>query len=188
MAATKKITLYYHLSTSEIFAPPGDALARKEAWIKGMQKTIAKQGEMRIIKVTYELFNPEIERQQKFFNGPVISYFAIQDSDILDGPVTHETLTRYRETLLSQLLGYEVQLVEGKEKRRKSTTEFQSVQKWHDFLERVREEFFEPNGYQMPDSEAFWEMAKKHGYEQAKTVAIEALQESIRRRLTSPQA
>lgn len=177
--ATKKIALFYKLSDSEVFAPPPASITRKDEWLKVLQRSIRKAGEIRIVKVTYELFNPEVDQQRKFFNGPVVDYYAIQSKEIMTGDVPNITHDMVRETLLSDALGYEVQLIDRKERRRKSTADFVSTQKWNDFLETLRETIFEPNGYEMPDSEAFWELAKKHGYEQAKIVSIEQLQRRI---------
>ncbi len=174
--ATKKISLFYQLSDSEIFPPPPANIARKDEWIKYQQRTIAKAGETRIIRVTYEVFNPEIEQQQKFFNGPVVDYYAIQNSEIMTADVPDILRKQTRETILSDVLGYDVQLLTRTERRRKSTTDFRSTQQWHDFLETLRETVFEPSGYRFPDSEEFWILAKKHGYEQSKTIAIESLQ------------
>lgn len=138
-----------------------------------------------MVRVTYELFNPEVIQQNRFFNGPVVDYFAIQSAEIRSGEVSRLTHNQYRETLLSDALGYEIELVGRKERRRKSTTDFKSVQRWHDFLETLRETVFEPNGYEFPDSEHFWELAKKHTYEQAKVIAIEQLQKRMVAKLST---
>lgn len=176
---TKKISLYYQVSSSEIFPPPGPALSRKESWIKEVQRTISKEAELRMIKVTYEVFNPDVERQRKFFNGPVVDYYAIQNEHITSGEVPRGMHDRYRETILAEALGYEVELVGRKERRRKSSADFNSTQQWNDFLEGLRETIFEPNGYEMPESEVFWEMSKKYGEEQAQKIALEELQRKI---------
>lgn len=176
---TKKITLFYKISDSETFPPDPQALRRKDMWIEEIRKTISKAGELRIVRVTYELFNPEVENQRKFFNGPIIDYYAIQAGDILSGGVTRDIHDRYRETILSELLGYEIQLIDRKEKRRKSTSDFTSTQQWHDFFERLRETIFEPEGYEMPESEMFWQLSEQYGYEQAKKISIEQLQKRI---------
>lgn len=184
MASTKKISLFYNLTRDDMFPPPAASMHRKEEWLKGIRQSIAKAGESRIVKVTYELFNPEVEQQRKFFNGPVVNYFAIQSSGITSGDVPRLMHDQYRETLLSDALGYEVKLIGRTERRRKSTADFISTQKWHDFLETLRETIFEPNGYEMPNSEAFWELSKKHGYEQAKTISIEQLQRRMIGKMT----
>lgn len=182
---TKKISLFYKLTDNEIFPPPHASLERKDAWLKGIQQSIPKAGEHRVVKVTYELFNPEVEQQRKFFNGPVVDYYAIQSAQILSGDVPRLTHDQYRETLLSDALGYQIELVGRSERRRKSTSDFTSTQRWHDFLETLKETIFEPNGYEMPDSEAFWEHAKKHGYDQAKVIAIEQLQRRMAAKLST---
>lgn len=183
MAGTKKIVLFYKLTDKEVIAPPMASLKRKDDWIHSQQRTISRIEGFRTVKVTYELFNPEVEQQRKFFNGPVVDYYAIQSNDLLSGEVGGPLSDRTRETLLSNTLGYDVQLLDRKERRRKSTSDFTSTQKWNDFLETLRETEFEPNGYEMPDSEAFWELAKKHGYEQAKGIAIEQLRRRLQAKL-----
>lgn len=181
---TKKISLFYKITQQGVTDPPAASKVRKDEWLKVISRSIRKKDESRIVKVTYELFNPEIQRMQKFFNGPVVDYYAIQSQDIMTGEVARITHDMVRETLLSDVLGYEVQLVDRKERRRKSTSDFISTQKWYDFLEMLRETIFEPNGYEMPDSEAFWDLSKKHGYEQAKTISLEQLQSRIRSKLS----
>lgn len=181
---TKKINLFYTISDSETFPPPPASIARKDAWLKELQRTISKAGETRIVKVTYELFNPEVERVRKFFEGPVVDYWAIQNGDILSGEIPRLERTIARETLLSNTLGYDVQLVGRKERRRKSTSDFNSTQHWADFLETLRETEFDPQGYEFPDSEAFWDIAKKHGYDQSRGIAIEQLRHRITNRLS----
>lgn len=180
---TKKITLFYKLSDSEIFAPDGQALRRKDEWIKEVQRSIATAGELRTVRVVYELFNPEVLQQLKFFNGPIVEYFAIQNSDILTGRVPTIIKEKYRETILSEALGYNVELIGGTERRRKSTAEFVSTQQWHDFFELLKETIFEPHGYEMPDSEEFWELSEKNGYDQARKIAIEKLQKRLKAKM-----
>ena len=173
---TRQIKVYYKATSDSITPPPQPSLDRKDLWVKEVQKTIEPEFGFKIIEVTYRVVNPEIEQMQNFFNGPVVEYYTIQSAGILTGQVPNEMRQRYREHILSELLGYEVELVGRKERRRKSTTDFQETQSWNDFLERLRETMFEPNGYEMPDSEAFWALAEKYGYEQAKTISIEGLQ------------
>lgn len=183
---TKKITLFYHVSPSKIITPEQKAIDRKDEWVKEIQRGI-KKNSSRKIKLTYELFNPEVDNMRRFFNGPVIDYYTIQNAEILKGLPERLIHDRYRETLLSSILGYEVQLIDRTEKRRKSTSDFDNTQQWHDFLERLRETEFEPHGYEMPDSEAFWDLEKEHGYEQAQRISIEALQKRIAKKLSTPR-
>ncbi len=181
---TKKISLYYALSESETFPPTATAMARKEAWLKEIQRTIGgKAGETRTIKVTYELFNPEVERVRKFFEGAVVDYWIIQNNDMVSGEIPRIMHDQARETLLSNTLGYDVQLLDRKERRRKSTADFISTQHWHDFLETLRETEFEPNGFEFPDSKVFWEIAEKHGLDQAKRIATEQLRDRMKAKM-----
>lgn len=157
-------------------------------WVKEVQRSISKVGVTRIIRLTYELFNPEVEQMRKFFNGPVVEYYAIQNEHLLKGPVPADMKERYRETILSELLGYEVQLIDRKEKRRKSSADFLSTQQWNDFLEKARETIFEPQGYEFPSSETFWGLAEKHGIGNAHRICREELQGRIRAKMAVPQA
>lgn len=184
---TKKISLFYKVSDSEIFAPDAQALRRKEAWVKETQRTISNVGEIRIIRVTYELFNPEVLQQQRFFNDSIIDYFAIQNGNILMGKVPKIIHDRYRETILSESLGYEVELVNGIERRRTSTKDFTNTQQWNDFFELLRETIFEPQGYEMPNSDEFWKIAEKYGYEKAKKISIDQLQKRIAAKTKTPK-
>ncbi len=182
---TKKISLFYQLTDKEIFPPPAASVARKDAWIKELQRSMPNPGEHRTVKVTYEMFNPEVEAVRKFFNGPVVDYYAIQSCEVYEGDVPREMHNRVRETLLSDVLGYEVRLLDRTERRRKSTADFIDTQQWTDFLEGMRETVFEPNGYEMPNSEVFWELAKKHDVAEARAVCIRQLQTKLKHRLST---
>lgn len=196
---TKKITLYYKATHKEIVAPPPASLLRKDAWLKEIQRTISPQkrarrdeklntadAPFRYVKVVYELFNPEVEQQRKFFNGPVVDYWTIQKKDLMSGEVPRIMHDRAREELLSDVLGYDVPMLTRTERRRKSSSDFTSTQKWHDFFETLRETEFDPNGYEFPDSEHFWDLAKKHGYETAHGIAIEQLRKRIQAKMVIP--
>lgn len=176
--ATKKITLWYTATKSGIIPPPEKAIERKDAWLKVILASIAAEWTPMMIEVTYRLVNPEIEQQRKFFEGPVVEYFALQN-DGLPEELSADRRKIYREEILDEVLGYNVQLLKREVRRRKSTTDYTDTQQWHDFLEEVKETIFEPNGYEMPDSKAFWELAKEVGYEQAKTISIEKLRERL---------
>lgn len=153
-----------------------------------MQNEIEKAGEQRQVKVTYEMHNPDIDRQMRYFNGPVVEYFTIQSTDAVDHRPQSAQLKQYREMLLLDMLGYDIELPDGRKLRqRKSTATFQSVQKWHTFLEELRETYFEPNGYEMPDSEAFWALEAKHGMQTATDISIHTLQRKLKLKL-SPQS
>ena len=173
---TSRITLFYSLTQTEIIPPTAVEIERKDRWIKEIQKTIEADWKPLIIKVVYEMFNPEIEKQRRFFEGAVIDYYAIQNSDILKGTPDTETHKKYREELLDEMLGYDFQTVNRVVRKRKSTTDFKTVQKWNTFLQTLEETIFAHAGYEFPDSENFWEVTKKYGYDQAKRMVIEQLQ------------
>lgn len=162
-----------------MWPPDPQALRRKEEWLKEVQRTVPSETKPMIVKVQYELHNPEVERMRKFFNGPALEYYIIQNSDMTHGTPDPETKKKWREQILDDLLGYDLQLINRTVRQRKSTSDFTSTQRWHDFLELFRETHFEQAGYEFPDSEQFWEIAKKHGYEQAKKIAIEQLQKRM---------
>lgn len=180
---TKKITLYYSVSTRAVTPPGPGELQRKEQWIRELQASVEADWKPKMIRVTYELYNPEVDQQRKFLNGPVIEYWIIQSQEIMQGDVTPGVKKKGRETLLDKALGYDVELIDRTARRRKSTSDFLETQQWHDFLEMLRETEFEPNGYEFPNSEDFWKMAEAYGYEKAKAVSIEQLQARMRARL-----
>lgn len=174
---TKKIVTFWKVTRKEITPPPQEAALRRNLWVEEIQKTAPKDGV--IIRRTEEIFNPEVVQMQRFFNGPVVIYWVIQSKDLLYGPVDKETIKQARETILSDQLGYTIQLLGRTERRRKSSSDFKSTQAWNDFLEMLRETEFEPNGYIFPNSEEFWELAQKFGYEEAKTISIEKLKKIL---------
>lgn len=180
--------MFYTLTRDEVFPPSASEVRRKDEWVKGVQNEIAGPAETRQVKVSYEMHNPEIDKQRRYFNGPVVEYFTVQSTDALEHRPQSAELKQYRELLLFEMLGYDLELPDGKiHRQRKSTASFQSVQKWHTFLEELRETMFEPQGYEMPDSEQFWALAEKHGYDNAQAIAIEHLQKKLRHKL-SPQS
>jgi hypothetical protein len=183
---TKSITLYYALTQKEVIPPKPEALERKEEWIRQLQKTVKADWEPVTIKVIYKIHNREVEKQRKFFNGPVVEYWVIQKCELLDGRPTRALITRARETLLADALGYKIKLWDKEVTRRKSTAEFTDTQEWNDLFETLRETEFEPNGYEMPKSEDFWELSKAVGYDKAKDQMIEKLQGRIKKKLSTP--
>jgi hypothetical protein len=190
MAKTKKITLYYRVRRDEVTPPHKVALERKDGWIKSIQEEIPKSSKKdpdpnKIIRLTYEIFNPEILDIARFFNGPVVEYFAIQNEDMLEGRPGREMIKRYREQILDDCLGYDVEMVDRTVRRRKSTADFLTTQKWSDFLQTLEETHFAPEGYEFPDSESFWGIEAEHGYERAAEIAIKQLQERIRRKTSA---
>lgn len=179
---TKEINLVYKITQKEIIAPDEVEIERKNKWIESIQKTIPSDWEFQLIKVKYSLHNPAIEDTMKFFNGTVVTYFAIQNEDILTGTPDAGTLQRNREIILDAIMGYDVRLAKMIERKRASTTEFKEVQQWNTFLSTVKEELFDPSGYVFPDSEEFWKLSEEIGYDQAKRVSITKLQQSLIRK------
>jgi len=180
---TKKITLYYSVTSREVKAPgPGD-MNRKDYWIKELQSTVQSDWQPKTVRVTYEVYDIEVDKMRKFLNGPVIEYWIIQSQEIHTGDIDSRTKKLGRETLFDKALGYDVQLVNGSARRRRSTADFTQVQEMHDFLEMLRETEFEPNGYEFPDSEYFWKMSDAYGYDGAKGEALKQLQSRMRARL-----
>lgn len=181
--ARKTIKLYYELTKDKIHPPEKEALDRKDKWIEQKQKEVEAEWKPKKIRVTYEEVNKEVAKMRKFFNGPVLEYWVIQQADMLDELPTRSQLDRARETLLSEALGYEVELWDRTEKRRRSTSDFIEEQEWYDFLETLRETEFEPNGYEFPDSNKFWDLVKQVGYTKAKEEQISRLQKRVSKKL-----
>lgn len=182
---TRKITLYWSLTPKEIIPPSITDRVRKDTWIQEMQRTVQSEWKPKTIRVTYELHNPEIDRQMAFFNGPVVEYYAIQAGDYLDELPDTAVIKRYREEMLDSELGYDMELINRTVRRRESTGDFKEVQKWHDFLQAVQENQFDAQGYEFPDSKKFEAREKKYGYEKAKSMAIRELQIRIKRKLST---
>ena len=163
-------------------------MKRKDDWIQDIQKEVQADYKPVMVRVTYKIHNPEIEQQRKFFEGPVVEYWLIQATDHLEGRPDRKELDRARETLLTEALGYEVELIGGeKQKRRTSTTDMTDVQEWNDFLQELKETEFEPNGYEFPESEKFWKMAEAIGYEKAKDEVIKQLKRRLIQKNKSPE-
>jgi len=173
---TKKIVLFYNVTQTEVFPPAVIEIERKNRWIKDVQKSVEADYKPKMIRNTYEEFDPEIENQWKFFNGTCVLYYAIQNMDMTKGLPDSKTLNLYREQLLDEMLGYNVELIDRTVRKRKSTTDFRSVQKWNTFLGELKENIFDNAGYKFPDSKEFWELVGKVGYHEAKRISIEKLQ------------
>lgn len=184
---TKKISLYYGVTSREVIPPGPGEIERKDYWIKQVQSTVEADWKPKTVKVTYELYDPEVDQMRKFLNGPVVDWWIIQSQDILNGDVSPELHKIGRETLFDKTLGYDVEIIGGTTRKRGSTGDFTDVQKMHDFLEMLRETEFEPNGYEFPKSEDFWKLADAYGYDKAKKVSIELLQRRIRGKMGYPQ-
>lgn len=172
--------LFYEATQSEVKPPAERELERKDRWVKEVQRGVEADYKPEYIKVTYELHNPEIERQRRFFNGTCVKYYAIQNENMLEGVPDSPTLKKYRETILDEMIGYDLHLVKKVVRRRKSTSDFQSVQAWNKFLNTLEETIFDSAGYEFPDSKDFWELVKEHGYEQAERISIERLQAKMK--------
>ncbi len=183
---TKKITLFYELTQKEIRPPAPEKLALKDAWLKEIQMSIPADWEPKIVKVEYQLYNPETSKLRKFFEGPVVEWYVIQATDMLEGRPARSLITQYREDLLMDALGYDIKLLGGQsERRRESTTNFTDTQQWNDMLALLKETHFDPQGYEMPDSDAFWKMAEAIGYDQAKEESIKNLQQRLTKKLST---
>lgn len=177
---TKSITLFYKLTQSEIFPPSITELERKDNWIKEVQKTIEADWKPLIIKVSYEMFNPEIEDMRKFFEGACVSYYTIQNEDMTENYPNSALLKQYREDILDEMLGYDYQGAKKIHRMRKSTTDFKEVAMWNKFLKTLQETLFDSAGFEFPDSKEFWELVKVHGYEEAKKISVQKLQNLIK--------
>jgi hypothetical protein len=181
---TKKVSLYYKVTSREIIPPGQGEIDRKDYWVKTVQSTVEADWKPKTIKVTYEEYDPDVNDQRKFLNGPVLEYWIIQSQELHDKKVDSHTKKLGRETLFDKALGYDVDILGGGTRRkRRSTADFTTTQQMHNFLETLRETEFEPNGYEFPDSAYFWELEGAYGYEKAKEIAIEKLQEKLRARL-----
>lgn len=175
---TKEIKIYYKIERSKISPISKSSLDRKNLWIKEVSKATYKSP--MLVEVIYRLTNPEVERQRKFFNGPVVEYFGIQNDHLLEGELSTTRKRIYREQILDEILGYDIELIDKKVRRRKSTADYINTQRWHDFLETVKETLFDPSGYEFPESEEFWKLSQNTGFDQARKISIEKLQARIK--------
>lgn len=180
---TKSLTLFYELTQKEIKAPNIREIERKERWIKDIQQTVEADWKPIYIKVKYEIFNPEIGRQLRFFNGTVVKYYCIQNEEMTSGVPDNAMLKDYRELILDEVLGYDMNVVGRTIRKRKSTTDFKTVQAWNKFLNTVEETIFAEAGFDFPDSEEFWTLVKEHGYQDAERISVERLQFNLSKKL-----
>lgn len=176
---TKSLTLFYEITADGINPPNITEIERKERWIKELQKEVEVDYRPLFVKQKYEIFNPQISRQLKFFNGTVVMYYCIQNEEMISGLPTNKTLKEYREMLLDEMLGYDFKAIDRTIRKRKSTTDFKTIQAWNRFLETVKETLFDPAGYEFPDSEEYWELVDQVGEEEAKRKSIERLQTKL---------
>lgn len=183
---TKKITLDYKVTQTEVFPPIAGELARKDEWLEEVKRSVPSEWEAKIVRVTYEMFDPEIQQQTKFFNGTVILYYCIQNEDMVEGEPDSTLLKRYREDILDEMLGYDYLGVKKLHRMRDSTTDFKTTQAWSTFLNTVEETLFDNAGFIFPDSTKFWELVKKHGYDEARKISIRTLQTQMKQRGIEP--
>ena len=181
MARTQKITLIAKITNREYIAPNNVEVERKDAWIRDLQRTTLKDT-FRLMKIEYSLYDPEIEDVRKFFEGTVVLYYAVQSRDLLSGAPDTGMLKQCREELLNAVLGYDVRMARMMSRERASVTEFKEVQQWLVFINIIKEEFFDPNGYEFPDSDKFSELVMKCGREEAKAISLRQLQLSLNRK------
>jgi len=181
---TKKISLFYEVTGKEIVPPDQGNIDKKDKWLKEVQNSVEAEWKPKVIKVTYELFNPETESQRKFFEGAVVDYWLIQSQEDINIEITPGLHKKARNTLLDNILGFNVSLMNRIVRRRRTTTDFIDTQKWHEFLETVRETEFEPNGYEFPNSKYFNELSDKYGYDKAKGVALDELRKKLYKKLS----
>lgn len=180
---TKEINLIYKVTQTSVIPPSHTELDRKERWIESIQKTVKSEWEYQLIKVKYAFHNPEVDDMLSFFNGTVVLYYAIQNEDMITGTPHSSVLKNYREKILDEMLGYDVRLAKLVQRKRASMTEFKEVQQLFTFINMVKEELFDPSGYEFPDSEEYWKLVEKHGHVEAKRISIELLQKSLKRKL-----
>lgn len=178
---TSQITLFYKITQKQLHSPDARELERKKRWTLAVQRTVEDDNKPKIIKVTYSVHNPQIEKQRRFFEGPVVKYYCIQNEDMTDTLPSTTLLTVYRIDILDQVLGYDVHLHNRVIRERNSTTKFKEVQDWNRLLKTIEETIFDAAGYDFPDSENFWELVKKHGYEEAERISIEKLQNKLKK-------
>lgn len=182
MAKTNKIELIYTLTQTAVQPPSMRETKRKDEWIKTLQATVEADWKPLLVKVAYTVFNPEVEQLRKFFHT-CVKYFAIQNMDMTEGMPDSKTLDKYREELLDELIGYDFQTVNKVIRKRPSTAEYKETQPWLTLLKNFEETIFDSHGYEFPDSKAFWESVKVHGYEKAQEIAIKQLQERMKKRI-----
>lgn len=177
---TKRVTLVYQVTQKEIFQPPKREVARKDEFIKTVQRSVKSDHEPVQIKVTYEIYNPDIEKLRSFFHT-CVKYYAIQNLDLVDREPTSEEFEQYREEILDELLGYDYQTVNKVVRKRPSTSDYKDTQPWLTLLQEMEETLFAQAGYDFPDSKRFWELVKLYGHSTANTISIKQLQSKIKR-------
>jgi len=184
---TKKITLWYTIDRDgNIYPPNKDSFERKEMWLREAKNQAMANGLPVMVGVEYRISNPEVERSRKFFNGPVVEYYAIQNDDLCEGELSSARKKQYREQILDESLGFDIELIDRTIRNRPSTSDYIETQQWNDFIEELKETLFEPNGYEMPVSKSFWELSKRVGYSQAHKILIQKLQNKLKAKKAIP--
>lgn len=179
---TKSITLVYKLDGKETYPPSPKEIERKDKFLADIQRTIEAPWKPVMVKVRYELVNPEVEKLRKFFHT-CIMYYAIQNLQMTEGKPSTAQFKEYRELVLDELLGYDYTAVKKVIHKRKSTTEaeYQDTQAWLTLLKELEETLFFDAGYHFPDSKWFWETVEQHGYEKAQEIALGQLQAKMKK-------
>ncbi len=178
---TKSITQFFKVTPNGVEHPTPEANARKEEWLRIIQRTIVTKEKPVILKSVTTIHNPQIENMVKFFNGAVVDYYLIQSKDLLSGELPLIMRKQAREELLDSAMGYELKMLTKTSRRRKSTADFTNTQQWNDLLKKLEETEFEPNGYEFPNSEEFWKLVSKHGYTEAKEASIQQLRDKMKK-------
>jgi hypothetical protein len=175
---TKRIALFYSLTQKDVFPPSQKELERKDEFIKTIQRSVESEYKPKMIKVTYEYYNPEVDEMRRFFHTCVM-YYVIQNLELKDRKPTTEEFNQYREEILDELRGFDYQTVNKVIRKRESTKDYKEAEQWHTLLKDLEETLFEDAGYTFPDSKWFWDMVKTDGYEKAQATAITRLQAKI---------
>lgn len=177
----KTLSLVYKVTPAQVFPP--DNVNLKDEWLGAVKNTVKSEYEYKMVKVTYQVHDPEIEKMVKFWNGVVVLYYAIQN---MDGEVPDsKTLIQYREMMLDELLGYNFESIGRVIRKRKSSSDFKTAQQWFDFLMATQEVLFDPCGFEFPNTEEFWKLSKDHGYDGAKKITIDGLRNRVASKLQS---
>lgn len=179
---TKAVSLVYTVTQKDVFPPPKRELERKDKFIETVQHSVEADYKPKQIKVTYEVFNPEIVNLRAFFHT-CIKYYGMQNSDLTDRELTTKEFKQYREEILDELLGYDFQTVTKLVRKRPSTADYKDTQPWLTLLQNLEETLFDTAGYQFPDTKQFWAWVEQWGYIKANDMALKQLQERLRKKV-----
>ncbi len=178
---TKKLALFYQLTQKEVIPPSTKELERKDKFIKQVQKSVEVEYKPKMMKVTYEVFNPELNEMRKFFHT-CVKYYAIQNMGLTDRDLSTEEYKQYREELLDELLGFDFHTVNKVIRKRTSTSTYKEAEEWHTLLKELQETVFDSSGYTFPDSKTFWRQVSVLGYSKAQGIAIKSLQNKLKKK------